>query len=91
MTRLVVSIRDVKVGEYMSLVVVKNVGEAERAFQNLCMEPRSPLHRFPRDYQMHQVGTFNPESGEISGISVKDVTPYSWIDEKEAERVHAGV
>lgn len=88
MKRMVVSIRDVKTGEYLGLVQVKNQAEAERSFLSLCMDPKSPMYRFPRDYHLHLVGGFDPETGKLAGVDdgVKDLTPYTVIDELVTKR-----
>lgn len=84
--KLLVSIRDVKVGEYLGLVQVRNTAEAERQFMALCMDSKSPMYSFPRDFQMHQVGTFDPESGVIEPCASVDLTPYTRVDELVARR-----
>lgn len=80
-THIVVSVRDVKVGEYLSLVLAKNVDDAQRHFLGMVREPRSPLYSFPRDYQLHIFGTFNAESGTIYPESKnRDITPYNSVE-----------
>lgn len=90
MKKTIVSIRDVKTGEYLSLVLVKNHLEAKRAFLGLCFEPKSPLYRFPRDYQLHVIGEFNVTLGGIVGTDhIEDITPYTEVDELVSKRDRA--
>lgn len=87
MKKTIVSIRDVKTGEYLSLVLVKNHLEAKRAFLGLVHEPKSPLYRFPRDYHLHVIGEFNMLLGGITGTEhIEDITPYAEVDELVLKR-----
>lgn len=89
-TKMIVSIRDVKTQEYLGLVQVKNVPEAIRQFVGLCLDPRSPMYRFPRDYQVHHLGSFDVDTGKITPLElVADLTPYTHIDELVTKRERA--
>ncbi|WNK13373.1 MAG: nonstructural protein [Microvirus sp.] len=81
MKKMLVSIKDVKTGEYLGLVQAVNVNDAQRSFMALCMEPKSPLYRFPRDYQLHNLGEFDNCTGDIDGLTkIEDLTPYEFVD-----------
>lgn len=81
MKRLMVSIRDVKVGEYLGITLTKNTAEAQRHFLTLVNHEGAILNKFPRDYQLHIVGTFDTELGACCpGINVEDITPYCEVD-----------
>lgn len=81
--KLVVSVRDVKVGEYRSLVQVGSRAEGEHQFMGLLIDPKSPCHRFPRDYQLHHLGNFNTITGVLEPAvdATLDITPYVLVDE----------
>jgi hypothetical protein len=81
MKKMIVSIRDVKTREYLGLVQVVNWDDAKRSFMGLCMEPKSPLYRFPRDFRLHVVGEFDVSSGKITATeTVEDITPYDHVE-----------
>lgn len=81
MKRLIVSIRDVKLGEYLGLSLTKNTAETQRHFMTLVTQDGNAINKFPRDYQVHIVGTFDTELGALmSPQNVEDVTPYCEVD-----------
>lgn len=81
MNKGIYSIRDIKIGEYMNLLHLKNAAEAERYFLMLCAEPRAPMFKAPKDYAIHELGNFDTDSGVIMSARVpRDVTPHSAVD-----------
>lgn len=85
--KILVALRDVKVREYGPLMVFTTAEEAKRLFLAVAGDAKSTVGRFPRDYVMHELGTFDPESGQIVTHQFKsDLTPYSELDALLAER-----
>lgn len=83
---IVVSVRDVKAERYLGITLVEKQVEAQRHFLMLLREPKSPMHAFPRDYQIHEVGQFDTFTGEMEGLTTKgDLTPYHLVDEYVAK------
>lgn len=79
--RNVYSIRDVKAGEYLGLVLFRTEYEAHRFFLMTITDKRGPMYKFPKDYQIFQVGLFDNETGILVRSEVpKDVTPHSAVD-----------
>lgn len=79
--RILVGVRDVKVGEYGLLMVMHNQGEAKRLYLHACSDGKSQLGKFPADFTMHELGLFDPESGKITPHELPvDFTPYSERD-----------
>lgn len=79
MNRRVFAVRDVKASEYLGLFLLKTPEEAQRIFLSAVKEdPR--VSKFPRDYAVHELGTFDTELGVLVGAPGRDVTPYSEVD-----------
>lgn len=75
------SLRDVKAGYYMNMVLLRNDVDAERFFLAILEDQRSPIAKFPKDYAIFWIGTFDNESGEVIPLGIpKDVTPHSAVD-----------
>lgn len=81
MNRGIYSIKDIKIGEYMNLLHLKNAAEAERYFLMLCGNPQAPMFKAPKDYAIHELGNFDTDSGTIMAARIpRDVTPHSAVD-----------
>lgn len=81
MQRTIYSIRDVKAGEYLGLVIFRNEAEAQRFYLQTVTDKRGHMWKFPRDYAIYELGGVDVVSGVIERAPVpKDVTPYSVID-----------
>lgn len=79
--KVIVCIRDVKIGEYQTLMVLHNQAEAKRLFLHAMSDPKSQLGKFPHDYTLHELGLFDPETGRITVHDlVVDFTPYTERD-----------
>lgn len=88
--RILVAVRDVKVGEYSLLMVLHTQEEAQRLFLMAVQDANSQVGRFPTDYTMHELALFNPETGQITPHDVAvDCTPYSLRDGIVADRERA--
>lgn len=60
------SVHDTKANYYNPPYVSPNSMTAARDFQLRCREPDSVFAKFPEDYQLEEIGTFNFETGEIT-------------------------
>lgn len=83
MLRNLYALRDVKIGEYMNLIMLKNKEEAQRYFGMVITDQRGPCSKFPRDYAIHHLGSMDSDAGTINPNQPVDVTPYSVVDELE--------
>lgn len=85
----VYSLRDVKAGVYLpGLMTFRKEEESSRFFIGMLQNPGSNLHKFPRDYVLHEVGKFDDESGALSFQIPRDVTPYGVIDAFEKRGIN---
>lgn len=79
--RILVAVRDVKVGEFGPLMVLHNQAEAKRVYLHAMSDSKSQLGKFPTDYTLHELGLFDPENGRITPHEIPvDFTPYSERD-----------
>ncbi len=66
----VFSVFDVKAEAYLPPFFMKTKGEAIRAFSASCNDPESMFSKYPLDYTLMAIGTFDDSSGVISGLKV---------------------
>lgn len=60
----VFTIRDTKAGMYNTPFYAHTHGEAERSFRELAMDEKSLVSKYPEDYDLYYVGTFNSVTGK---------------------------
>lgn len=68
MTLFVFSILDNKSHLYSPPFYCRHTGEALRNFTELVNDERSSVSKYPSDYQLVQVATFNDEDGHFDPI-----------------------
>lgn len=80
--RILLGLRDVKIGEYVTVLPLRSEAEAQRFFLDSLNNPQSQMAKYPRDYQIHILASFDPESGAVSPEAApRDITPYSGVEE----------
>lgn len=88
--KILVGVRDVKVGEFGILMVLSSADEAKRLYMEAVSDPKSKLGKYPTDFTIHELGLFDPETGRITPHETfVDVTPYSDRDSVVARRAAA--
>lgn len=75
------SIYDHKIKGYLKPFFDVHTGSALRAFEEACREASSPFAKFPSDFVLYELGTFNAETGEIKSYSppIQLATPHQFI------------
>lgn len=58
------TVRDTK-SNFGPLMSFRGDGEAIRAFTEACMDTNGSLYRYPSDYQLVRLGTYDDETGSI--------------------------
>lgn len=58
------------IGDTAGLVLFRHDAVAMRSFGDLCRQEGSIFAKHPDDYEMHRVGEFDTESGQIQGDGV---------------------
>lgn len=48
-------------------------GAAERAFRDAANNPESDIGKHPADYELHEVGSFDDESGTVLGLEGRPI------------------
>jgi hypothetical protein len=64
------AIRDGKTESYGTPFFAPHKGQAVRMFQQLANDRRSEVWKFPRDYVLFEVGSFDLSSGEVAHLTV---------------------
>lgn len=62
------TIRDSKGEIFHPPFYCKTHGEAERTFRELAKDPNSLISKYPEDYDMYALGTYDNNTGKIAAI-----------------------
>lgn len=64
------SIRDIKAGYYQKPFVARTVGEVVRSLTDAVNDKSNPndYSKYPEDYVLEQIGTFDDDSGVLSVV-----------------------
>lgn len=62
------SIRDQKSEVFNTPFFQKTHGEAERSFRELVTDQKSMVHKYPEDYDLYFIGTYNDQTGLIKPL-----------------------
>lgn len=64
------AVRDVKADAFGAPMSISTVGLAIRSFSDACCASNSELARFPEDYMLYELGSYEPNSGKIVSLDV---------------------
>lgn len=73
MIRNMYCIRDSKVGVYYPPFTMDNDLYARRFFNDLCQSADSNVSKYPADYDLYRVGTFNMVIGLIESRDIEHI------------------
>lgn len=59
------AIHDIRADVFNPPFFVRTVGEAMRSFTELANDPQSFVSKYPQDYRLVVVGSFNDERGDL--------------------------
>jgi len=62
------SVRDSKAEVFGSPFYKRTHGEAEREFTTLANDPQSTVNKFPEDFDLYYVGSYDNDSGKILAL-----------------------
>ncbi len=62
------SIKDTVTGLWTEPAVMNNNAEAMRAFKTMVEDKNTMIGAHPEDYELHQIGDWNPEHGSIENV-----------------------
>ncbi len=65
MLREIYCIKDIKVAAFISPFAMANEVHAKRYFHELCNDETSTINKYPSDYELFRLGTFDDSSGEM--------------------------
>lgn len=66
----VFSVRDEKTGVYMRPFFELHIASALRSWTEACNEPTSPFCKFPEDFTLYEVGSFDDLEGHLEALKV---------------------
>jgi hypothetical protein len=65
MKKLIVTLKDDKLEVYNQPVFIRNKGEAARMMEEMVQDPKSPLSKYPNDFALYEIGTWDEDTGTI--------------------------
>lgn len=79
---------DVKAAQYGGLILLPTRGLALRSFSDACADPKSPMAQYPGDFAMHELGSFDPSTGELKALPRPEIvaTAAAVIQQLQAAR-----
>lgn len=63
------SVYDMAAKRYLEPFFAPTMEFAIRGFREACETPGHQFSKFPEDYTLYQLGEFDPETGQITGLS----------------------
>lgn len=82
------AVRDVKADAFGAVMVISTVGIAIRSFSDACADARSEFAKYPEDYMLYEIGTFEPNSGLVTALQMPKliVTAHAIIEQLRIAR-----
>ncbi len=71
MKQEIFAILDMALGEYLEPFSAPTIAFAIRSFGDVCGKEGHQMQRFPEDYSLYHIGTF--ENGELTGFEPRKV------------------
>lgn len=59
------AVRDVKADSFGAPMSVQSKGVAMRGFLEACIDSKSELNKYPEDFMLYEIGTYEPNSAAI--------------------------
>lgn len=69
----ILAVRDRQLDGFMQPFTAQSVGAGVRAFGDMVNDDQSQPYKHPEDYELYHVGTFDPNTGELTPIKPKQV------------------
>ena len=69
----VYAVKDVKAQLFNNPFIQKSDGVAIRTFAAACEDSQTELNKYPSDFSLYHIGTYDPESGKIKQEDIKQV------------------
>lgn len=70
MTMKLYAVRDLKAESFANIMCIPTQGLAIRSFAEACADPRSEMNKYPEDFMLYEIGSYEPNSAQIVGHSV---------------------
>lgn len=69
----VYAVKDIKSQLFNNPFIQKSDGVAIRSFATACEDTNTDLNKYPSDFSLYHIGTYDPESGKITQEDIKQV------------------
>lgn len=85
MKKQIFAVLDTTAGVYDQPFFMPNKAVAVRAFTEAVKKPESQMNKYPKDYKLVCLGTYNDETGEIKGTVPEQIMSADSIVEPNTE------
>lgn len=82
---------DVKAASYGRPMFLSTAGLATRMFVEACADPKSELAKYPADYSLFEIGSYDPATGVLEGMTPKVIMTASAAMDVARKEVEAKV
>lgn len=81
------AVRDIKAGAFGAPMALPTRALAVRVFGELVEDGRSPYAKYPADFQLYEIGDYDPNSGIITPVDVPSflVTAFELVQVRRSE------
>jgi hypothetical protein len=69
MIKKIYAVRDNKINDFITFVVLPNVVEVTRQFTQVANDQNSKIHEYPEDHDLYYLGEIDTESGKIESVT----------------------
>lgn len=69
----VYAVKDIKSQLFNNPFIQKSDGVAIRAFATACEDTNTDLNKYPSDFSLYHIGTYDPETGDLTQSDKKQV------------------
>lgn len=63
------TVYDAKASYFLTPWPARSEGIARREFASACQNPEAPMHKYPADFILYEVGAYNDADGALTAVS----------------------
>lgn len=72
MNTVTVTVYDTKAKAYLPPQQYRTTLEAMRSFETTCKNPETQFNKYPEDFTLYEIGSFDDQTGELSLLDSKN-------------------
>ena len=67
------AVRDAKTEVFGQPIFQMSQSQAERSFETALLNPNDPMHQYPEDYALFEVGVYDDNNGGLQGLQPRQI------------------